>query len=70
MVSQNTINVKRDQNEMGRIWISNYINSDEGNVVISNFDILVFLNNIRSCLMLTSSELEKQYFWSYLNKRL
>lgn len=70
LTDKNIISVKKNQIDKGRIWISDYINSDEGSIYIANFGILVFLNNIRSCLMLSDNELEKQYFWSYLNKRL
>tara|TARA_Y100000996_G_scaffold201946_1_gene158350 strand:+ start:2888 stop:3757 length:870 start_codon:yes stop_codon:yes gene_type:complete len=70
LTDRNIISVKKNQIDKGRIWISDYINSDEGSIYIANFGILVFLNNIRSCLMLSDNELEKQYFWSYLNKRL
>ena len=63
---ENNIIVEEEQYKVGRRWIFDYLsNLEDGKI---NFNVLVLFNNIRSCLMLSSSELETQYLWSYLNK--
>jgi len=65
---KNVLNVKEDQLEVGRRWILDYLSNAEDKKI--NFDIIILLDNVRSCLMLSDSELEKKYLWTYLNNKL
>ena len=64
----NNLNIDGKQLDLDRKWISNYLYEIDGKML--NFNMIVFFNNIRSCLMLSNDELEKQYIWSYLNNRI
>ena len=65
---KNVLNVYDNQLEVGRRWILDYLNNTEDKKI--NFDIIILLDNVRSCLMLSDSELEKKYLWTYLNNNL
>ena len=65
---KNILNVEDNQLEIGRRWILDYLNNVEDKKI--NFDIIILLDNVRSCLMLSDSELEKKYLWTYLNNKL
>ena len=65
---KNILNVDDNQLEIGRRWILDYLNNIEDKKI--NFDIIILLDNVRSCLMLSDSELEKKYLWTYLNNKL
>ena len=65
---KNTLNVDGSQLKVGRRWILDYLNNSENKKI--NFDIIILLDNVRSCLMLSDSELEKKYLWTYLNNKL
>ena len=65
---KNILNVEENQLEVGRRWILDYLSNAEDKKI--NFDIIILLDNVRSCLMLSDSELEKKYLWTYLNNKL
>ena len=64
----NNLKFNDKQIDLGRKWIFDYLYRIDKDML--NFDMIIFLNNIRSCLMLSDDELEKQYLWSYLNNRI
>ena len=62
------LNMHNNQLEAGRRWILDYLNNREDEKI--DFDMIILLDNVRSCLMLSDSELEKKYLWTYLNNNL
>ena len=62
------LKVYDDQLKIGRHWILDYINNAEDEKI--DFEVVTLLDNIRSCLMLSNSELEKKYLWTYLYNKL
>ena len=64
----NVLNIDDIQITEGRSWIYDYIHRINDNEI--DFDIIRFLDSVRSCLMLSDNELEIRCLWSYLNNKL
>ena len=67
-ISNNNINLDEEQFKLGRKWIFDYIMKIDNHKI--DFEMIVFFDGIRSCLMLSDSRIEKEYIWSYLNNRI
>jgi len=57
--------VYKEQRNLGRKWISNHLFKMDKKEY--SFEIIVLMNNIRSCLKLSKTKKEQEYFWMHLN---